>query len=158
MKTITIELSAVSTKYAARLLKDYARGHNKRLDEVCRRLAEIGKDEAQRRFDRGAEHGNGGVIVEVVPIDRGYKIVASGHDVYFIEFGTGIYANPNDYTTSVPVYPGSYSEQHAQRFSEHGFWYYEGEKLQGTEAQNAMYYAGKAMRENEQRIMKEVLG
>ena len=85
-----------------------------------------------------------------------------GHDVYFIEFGTGFNAG-TAYgdglpPTSVPVYPGSWSEEHAQAFSTHGYWYYQGEKLQGTEAEMPMYYADKAIRENERKVVKEVFG
>ena len=157
MKTITIELSTESCKAALEQLKPYKKS-DKKLDLVCKKLAEIARDEAQRRFDRGAEHGNGGVQVSIMPIENGYKVIAQGEDVYFIEFGTGIFANPNGYDTTVPVYPGSYSEQNAQKFSEYGYWWYGGEKLQGTEAQNAMYYAGRAIRENERRVWEEVFG
>ena len=158
MKRIEIELTSASCGKAIRELGKIQKEYSKKIDEVCKKLAQIGRDEAQRRFDRGKEHGNGDVIVTVMPIENGYKIVASGEDVYFIEFGTGFFANPNGYATSIPVYPGSYSEQHAKAFSEHQYWYYAGEKLQGTEAQNAMYYAGKAIRDNEKRIVQEVFG
>ena len=61
-------------------------------------------------------------------------------------------------SVSVPVHPGSWSEAHAKAFSEHGYWYYGGEKLQGTEAEMPMYYAEKAIRENEKRVFEEVFG
>lgn len=163
MKQITIELSPESCKKALGEVRKYKKAINPKLDEVCRRLAEIGAEEARRRFAIGSGHGNGGVVVDPpVKTENGYKIVASGHDVYFIEFGTGFNAGtaygdglPE---TSVPVYPGSWSETHAEVFSTYGFWYYRGEKLQGTEAEMPMYYAGKAIRENEKRIIKEVFG
>ena len=152
MKYIDIELSPQSIDKALQELAELDK-----LDLICQKLALIGAEEAMRRFMRG-DHGNTDVNVDVVPIENGYKIVASGKDVYFIEFGTGVFANPNGYETTVPVYPGSYSEQHAQQFSTKGFWYYGGEKLQGTEAENAMYYAGKAIRDNMERVIQEVYG
>jgi hypothetical protein len=152
MKTIEIELSPKSIDKAIEELDFISH-----IDTVCQDLALIGADEATRRFMRGSQDGNNDWDVEVVPIENGWKIVASGKDVYFIEFGTGFFAHPNGYETSVPVYPGSWSEQHAQMFSRYGFWYYKGEKLQGTEAQNAMYYAGKAIRDNVNRVIEKVM-
>lgn len=157
MKHIVYELSPDSCNNLLKELEQYEKSVKPKLDKVCKLLAELGAEEARRRFARG-DKGNGGVIVDVVPIDNGYKIVASGHDVYFIEFGTGFFAHPHGYATSIPVYPGSYSEQHAQQFSEYGFWYYEGEKLQGTEAEMPMFFAGQEIRKNEQRIVREVFG
>ena len=161
MKKILLQLSADSCNKAVQELIAYQKEIIPKLDEVCRRLAEIGAQEAQARFARG-DHGNGGVSVTTERIKDGYKIVASGHDVYFIEFGTGHFAGvgygEGMPPTSVPVYPGSWSEQHAQKFSEYGYWYYAGERLEGTEAEMPMYYAGRAIRNNERRIVKEVFG
>jgi hypothetical protein len=104
------------------------------------------------------------LIFPPIKISNGYKIVAAGEDVYFIEFGTGFNAGTAygdkgvPPSVSVPVHPGSWSEEHAKAFSEHGYWYYAGEKLQGTEAEMPMYYAEKAIRENEKRVFEEVFG
>lgn len=157
MKRITVELSAQSCGKALKELQQYEKQIKPKLDEVCKRLAEIGAQEASARFARG-DHGNGGVVVTTEQMENGYKVVASGHDVYFIEFGTGFDANPHGYKPTVPVYPGSWSEGHAQKFSEYGYWYYGGERLQGTEAEMPMYYAERAIRENEKRIVQEVFG
>lgn len=161
-KKLVLELSPDSCRDVLDELKKYQKEIRPKLDEVCRRLAEIGAQEARMRFDR-ADKGNGGVSVTVEKIPDGYKIVASGHDVYFIEFGTGFnagvgYGDGGVPATSVPVYPGSWSEQHAHMFEKWGFWYWHGEKLQGTEAEMPMYYAGKAIRENETKIAREVFG
>ena len=157
MKHITLELSLESCQKALNELHDYKNELRPKLDEICRRLAEIGAEEARQRFARG-DYGNTDAYVSTTPIDNGWKIVAMGKDVYFIEFGTGFFAHPHGATTSVPVYPGSYSEQHAKQFSEYGYWWYEGEKLQGTEAEMPMYFAGEAIRANEERIAREVFG
>ena len=168
MRKITIELSVAGCNKALKELKKYQREIRPKLDEVCRKLAEIGCQAANEQYVKAnadsSETGNGGVQAVVLPLEggNGYKIYAEGEDVYFIEFGTGNSAGmmygdglPQ---TSVPVYPGSWSEQHAQAFSEHGYWYYGNEKLQGTEAEMPMYYAGKAIRENERRVIEEVFG
>lgn len=155
MKTITIELTTQSCTKALKELEAYRKKIEPKLDEVCRRLAELGASEARARFD--GSHGNGDVFVyPPMKISNGYKIVASGHDVYFIEFGTGVYTYPHGNSVSVPVYPGSYSEQNAQQFSTYGFWWYGGEQLEGTPAYMPMLYAGQAIRANAKRIVQEV--
>lgn len=157
MKTITIELSADSCKKALEELKRYRKEIKPKLDEVCKRLAEIGALEAQAHLVL-ANGNTDATILQPVKIDNGYKLVMQGADVYFIEFGTGDAANPNGYAVSVPVYPGSYSEEHAERYATYGFWWYGGEKLTETPAYMPMYYAGKRMREELPKIVKEVFG
>lgn len=156
MKHITIDLSVESCKKALDELKTYQKEIKPKLNEVCKRLAEIGRDRAQMIFDSAGE-GNGNVTVTVEPIGNGWKIVASGHDVYFIEFGTGDEVDPH-YDVSVPVFSGSWSMKHAQRWAQYGFWYYRKVRYEGTPAYMPMYYAEKAIRENEKRIVQEVFG
>ena len=160
---IVIELSTHSCRDAEEKVREAAKSNDKKMQEVCKRLAELGAEEARRRFARG-DHGNGNVDVIPIPMENGYKISASGNDVYFIEFGTGHFAGigygdrgvPSG--LSVPVYPGSYSEQHSQMFSELGYWFWHGEFLQGTEAEMPMYYAGKTIRANIKKVAEEVFG
>ena len=168
MKTISVELSVESCKDALDELKAYQKTIKPKLNEVCHRLAQIGCDAANAHYaeanaDSG-KTGNGGVTAVVLPLadGNGYKITAQGEDVYFIEFGTGNSAGmfygdelPN---TSVPVYPGSYSEQNAGRYATWGYWFYKGEIMSSTPVYMPMYYAEKAIRENEKRIVQEVFG
>lgn len=155
MKQILIELSPESCDAVEKELLRYDKEIRPKLDEICKRLAEIGAIEAEAYFAVGSEHGNGGVKVTVEPINNGYKIVASGHDVYFIEFGTGDMVSPH-YNPSVFVAPGSWSVVHKQQYSTYGYWYYGGERLTGTWAAMPMYHAEKAIRANEKRIIEEV--
>lgn len=158
MKTITLELSTQSCQKALKELQQYEKQIKPKLDEVCKRLAEIGAQEAQRFFDM-AENGNGGTTVTTKKIENGWAIVAEGESVYFVEFGTGDAATTtHGFSVSVPVYSGSYSEQHAQKYSTYGYWYYGGEKLTETPIYAPMYHADKKMREEAPRIMKEVFG
>lgn len=163
MKSIKIELSTESCKQAVEDLKRYQKEIRPKMEEVCRKLAEIGKETAQRIFNEAAANvaeGNGGVQVTTVPIENGYKIVASGEDVYFIEFGTGnsagMFYGDGLPVTSVPVYPGSYSETHAGIYAEKHYWFYRGQIMSSTDTYMPMYYAGKAIRENERRVIREV--
>jgi hypothetical protein len=155
MKTITIELSVESCKAAKEELKRYMQEATPKLDEVCKRLAEIGAQEANAHLV--LDGGNTDASITVEKMDGGYKLVMSGSDVYFIEFGTGSDVNAH-YQTSVPVFAGSWSMEHSQQYAKHGFWWYGGEIYVGTPAYMPMYYAEKKMREEIPRIVKEVFG
>ena len=95
-------------------------------------------------------------ISDPIPTENGYKIVMSGSDVYFVEFGTGNDVNAYSPNVTVLVAPGSWSETHAQRYTTYGFWYYNTVRYEGTPAYMPMYYAGRKMREEAHRIVKEV--
>ena len=138
-------------------MKGFAKNLDHMLDEVCRRLAEIGIQEASAHL-AGVGNGNTDVSIDPLPekTANGYKIVMGGSDVYFVEFGTGDQADAHGYTPSVPVGWGTYSEQHAQKLSKYGFWWYAGEQLTGTPAYMPMYYAGRAIREAFPKVVEEV--
>lgn len=155
-KQIILELSKESCRKALRELEKYQKEIKPKLEEVCKRLAEIGAQEANTRII--IANGNTDATITTEQMSNGYKLLMSGADVYFIEFGTGDAANANGYSVSVPVYPGSYSEQNAERYSTYGFWWYGGEKLTETPAYMPLYYAGKKMRDEMPRIVKEVFG
>lgn len=158
MKTINIELSVDSCKKAIEMLKEYEKKIKPKLDEVCRRLAEIGRDEAIAIVNSiSLQDGNAVERIEAVKIDNGYKLVMDGEDVYFIEFGTGDGVSAH-FDTSVPVAWGSWSSEHSQILVNRGYWYYNHIRYTGTTAYMPMFYAGEAMRQNEKRIVKEVFG
>lgn len=169
MKKITIELSTKGINQAIREFNEYKKEYTSRtkslrgkMDEVCRRLAELGAIEARKLFYKAAsaETGNGNVSVSVEKTPNGYKIVAKGEDVYFIEFGTGdaagMYYGDGLPETDIPIYPGSYSERNAARYSTYGYWFYNGEIMSSTDSYMPMFYAGKKIRKNARRVMKEV--
>ena len=155
MKTIAIELSVDSCKKAIEELKHYQKEIKPKLDEVCRRLAEIGAQEANAHLTLA--NGNTDATITVEPMDGGYKLVMSGSDVYFVEFGTGSDVDAH-YQTSVPVFAGSWSMEHSQKYARQGWWWYGGDIYVGTPAYMPMYYAEKRMREEAPRIVKEVFG
>lgn len=155
MKQIILELSPASCNKAVKELEKYQKEIKPKLDEVCKRLAEIGAQEANAHLTLA--NGNDDARINVEPMDGGYKLVMSGSDVYFIEFGTGSEVSSH-YEVSVPVFSGSWSMEHSQQYARHGWWWYGGEIYTGTPAYMPMYYAGKKMREEIPRIVKEVFG
>ena len=127
------------------------------MEEVCRRLAEIGAQEAQAHLVL-ADGNTDAFISEPLPTGNGYKISMSGKDVYFIEFGTGDAANAHGFTPLVAIYPGSWSVQHKKQYSTNGFWHYGGESMSETPAYMPMFYASKKIREELLRVAREVFG
>ena len=158
MKTIAIELSVDSCNKAIKELHEYQKRIRPKLDEVCRQVAEVGRDEALSIINGiRLQDGNAVERVDVVPTDNGYKLVMEGEDVYFIEFGTGDGVSAH-YDVSVPVAWGSWSAEHSQMLWNKGFWYYDNVRYTGTTAYMPMYYAERKMREEAPRIVKEVFG
>lgn len=158
MRQIVVELSAESCKRAVKELEKYQKEIKPKMDEVCKRLAEIGRDEAISVVNGiKLSEGNSVERIEAVQIDNGWKIVMSGEDVYFIEFGTGDGVTPH-YDTTVPVAWGTWSAEHDQILWKQGFWYFNKVRYTGTPAYMPMYYAEKRMREEMPRIVKEVFG
>ena len=162
MKTIILELSAASCTKALKELKSYKRDIEKKLDEVCRRLAELGAEEARRIAAMvDPMEGNTDITISTHKIENGWAITASGSDVYFIEFGTGDMAtSTHGFEPDVPVYPGSWSERHEQRYSNSDphHWWYNGQMLTETYSYAPMFRADRAIRENLRRVEKEVFG
>lgn len=155
MRKIVVELSPESCKDAIDVLKQYEKDIEPKMEEVCKRLAGIGAQEANAHLVLA--NGNNDAVITVEKMDGGYKLVMSGSDVYFIEFGTGSDTEPH-YQTSVPVFAGSWSMEHSQRYAKSGWWWYNGEIYVGTPAYMPMYYAEKKMREEMPRIVREVFG
>ena len=154
MRKISFQLSADSCEQAAKELSDYAKKIKPKLEEVCRRIAEIGVQEANSHL-AGTYPNTGAYIGPPEKIENGYKIVMSGEDVYFIEFGTGNEVSPH-FDTSVPVAWGTWSAEHTQMLWNFGYWWYDGIKYEGTPAYMPMYYASRAIRENAKRVAQEV--
>jgi hypothetical protein len=158
MKQIVLELSKDSCNKALKELEKYQKEIKPKMLEVCKRLAEVGREEALSIINGiRLQDGNAVERVDVVQIEGGYKLVMEGKDVYFIEFGTGDGVSAH-YDTSVPVAWGTWSAEHSQMLFEHGFWYYDKVRYTGTTAYMPMYYAEKKMREEKERIAKEVFG
>lgn len=123
-----------------------------KLRQIAERLCQIGEPIIR------AVHGNhASVRTEQTP--SGYKIVAEGESVLFIEFGTGdsagIHASAYDAVPDV-VRPGSWSETHAHQYEMLGFWFWHGQKFNETAPHPAFYDAYRAMVESLPQVVNEV--
>lgn len=152
---LLLELSVGSCRNAIRKLQSHERKIDPKMDEVCKRVAEIGALTANSRLVLA--NGNTDVNITVEKMDNGYKLVMSGSDVYFVEFGTGSDVSAH-YQVPVPVFAGSWSMEHSQQYAKHGWWWYGGNIMTGTPAYMPLYYAGKVMREEIPKIAREVFG
>jgi hypothetical protein len=161
MRKITIELSQASCEAAINALKGYKDDVIPKLEEVCRRLAEIGAEEARLWAQLAQGYGNDDVHISTERMDNGYKVVMSGADIYFVEFGTGDFAGEyagDTSNVSVGTMPGDWSDTHARRYSQYGYWYYDNVRYHGTPAEMPMYHAGRRIREEMPKIAREVFG
>lgn len=136
--------------------------------ELARRLAEVGMNEARIYFDVGSTFydGDGSVAVTVEPSKDGYRIVAEGQAVCFIEFGAGVHFNgteayPNDDITRRQggvVGIGQYGQGKGMR--PNGWWYNDSDGKShhtfGNPPAKAMWHGGVKVRNDLTRIAKEV--
>lgn len=126
---------------------------NEKVRQVAERLCAIGEP-IIKQVHRGAK-------VETKPTKNGYKIVAEGEDVLFIEFGAGDAAgSENALYDAVPseAQPGTWSRNHAQMYSRYGFWVFGGHIFREVQPTPAFYYAYEYMVQNLPMIAREVFG
>lgn len=161
-KLIQIDIFDIaSIRNAAREVEDTTKWIEKKSDELCRRLAELGEDVALTAYaDAGAE-ANDDVDVEVVKSGKQYILRAFGSQVYFVEFGAGTAAGEN-YDTSVilppvPITPGSWSKTlGTKEFDRWKTWHHKGIKYDKVVPRKGMYLAVKEIEQNIKTIAEEV--
>lgn len=161
-KKIVVEMSPESINRAVRLLNVYKRRERNKMEELMRRLSDIGLATARVRFELGAGEGNVAPDVFVERTETGFKIVAQGGDLYIIEFGAGDAAgnHPDKDTAPVDTSKGSLSKRNTGEYATYGSWHHKvnGEKRKYTElpAYMPMYHAAREMERNIEKIAKEV--
>lgn len=163
-KLITCDIFDIpSVVRAAKEVADLSKWIEKKSDELCRRLAELGKDVAVTAYaDAGAE-GNDDVDVTTVKEGEYYIVRAFGSQVYFVEFGAGVTAGEN-YDTSVieppvDITPKSWSSTKGTgefAKSKEGYWHYQGTRYSQVVPRKGMYLAAKEIEANIERVANEV--
>lgn len=150
----------IEVKGVDRILKQLERFDNMetKLADIAQRLVAVGEPIIR------AVHGNHNAVWSE-PTAEGYRIVAEGESVLFIEFGTG---NATGMGSSgkyddipVVVYPGSWSEAHQGEYWRtggypNGYWHFGGKVIRETPPHPAFYDAYKAMVEALPQIVEEV--
>ena len=157
-----MSLSAKSVEQAIRELKAFRDSLEKRKEQMLEELVNIGLHEAQVRFTSAMYDGVNDVEVNVETIENGYRIVAEGKAVAFIEFGAGVYYNPTEpYPNPRPEgivgigeYGKGYGKRQAWGFKDSG----ELVITHGNPAAMPMWYASEEMRNSILKIARRVFG
>lgn len=156
-KKITIGLSQSSINQAVKDIQAYKDRLIRKLELFTTMLANDGVEVAKVWVGAGmGDSDREATVIEPIIDPKGNicraKIMMTGKDVLFIEFGAGIYYNSSDpphageFGYGVGTYPG---QTHALE----DFWWYEDEFGQskmsrGTQATYPMYYAAENIRNN----------
>ena len=162
-RVISMNLSSSSIKKAVSQLKSYRNSLDAKTDNFLEELAYIGVKEASIRFTTAMYDGVNDSSVTLKSIDDGYCIVAEGHAVAFIEFGSGVYHNPSEpYPDPRPegiVGIGEYGKGYGKRQA-WGFKDESGEVVitRGNPAAMPMWYASEEMRNAIKKKFVEVFG
>ena len=159
-RKVVVELSPQSVKDAVKILETYKKWVDKKMDELMVRLAAVGLETARVRFEMGATEENKAPETWVEPIENGFKIIARGKDVFFIEFGAGDAAgnHPDAENAPVDTSPGSYSAKNTMEYVKYGSWHHDGKKYTELSAYMPMYHAARDIERNITKIAKEVFG
>lgn len=103
------------------------------------------------------------VSVYVERLQDGCNIVGAGEDIFFVEFGTGLFysRNPMPHPYNVPA---SWSATHAQFLTDpaklakyKGYWPYNGRWISGQPSANVFYEAGKTVNQEVPKYIEKVL-
>jgi len=128
------------------------------IDTYIQQLADIGVAVAEEAFTGALTNPDftEGVEVEAIPTDNGYTITASGSEVAFIEFGTGVFYNGSEsYPGTRPagiVGIGEYGKGHGKNPE----WWTGDHITHGHYRSAGMYSAQKAMVEQAINIIEEI--
>jgi hypothetical protein len=157
-RKISFGLSPDAIKDAVDYLETYKKWVNQKIDELMIRLAAVGLETARVYFQQGATEGNEAPETWVKPIENGFKIIANGKDVFFIEFGAGDAAGNHPDAANAPVdtSPGSYSKINTGEYAKYQSWHHKGVKYTELQPQMPMYHAMREIERNVQKIAKEV--
>ena len=158
---IKVELSVASIDAAIKQIEQYKNDLNRKAQELCKRLADMGALYAEWNFDGVLYAGDIDYNVSVEQRDANtYVIKANGETVMFMEFGAGIrhgYGHPQ--AAEFHMGPGTYPNGKGHWNDPNGWWF--GEKGNWTHTYgNApgmpMYNAAKDLRKEILEVAREV--
>lgn len=159
-KVITFKLSRASIQNALRELADYQRWLNEKTQELAKALADYGVQEARIKFASAMYDGDRDVKCNVEESgDRACLVVATGKDVLFIEFGTGIMYGGTHPEATPEVARGSWSlsSKGEGHWDDPNGWYYaHGKKSFGNPANMPMYEAKREIEAHFEEIARRV--
>ena len=158
-----MRLATKSIGEAIKELKAYRDSIDAKKYRLLEELTKIGLYEASIRFTTAMYDGVNDSDVRAELTHFGYRIIAEGKAVAFIEFGSGVYHNPTEpYPDPRPtgiVGIGEYGKGLGKRQA----WGFKDENdelviTHGNPAAMPMWYASEEMRSNIEKIAKKVFG
>ena len=109
-KHISVDLSKSGIKELNKALIKHGKELDKKCDELCKRLAQMGAVKASLNFSNVIYTGDEDHTIRVVHKEHNcYAVEARGKTVLFVEFGTGIrygYGHPEPHEYGAGTYPG----------------------------------------------------
>lgn len=170
MTTLKMNLSELSANSVARMLDKRFSEIERRSRELCRRLTDVGLPIASVLFSMAYYDGINDSNVSAEPTDTGWRIIASGQAVCFIEFGAGIYFNGEAYNgkyagdrppgiAGIGQYGSGHGADKTADGKPKGWHYRDGGEYKftyGNPAVMPMYYASEEMRSQVISIAREV--
>ena len=146
-------------------LERFKEGYREKIERTLKLVAETSAEYLRQSYLSATDYEGSidvSVYVETIGASRfgpTYRVIATGETLFFLEYGTGIYAQADPYGMSaVDAYPGSWSETHDQQFSTKGYWMYNGRIQFGSQPVHAFYYLSESMAEIVQEAVAEVFG
>lgn len=149
-------------------IKAYRKDLKSKINLLLERLSTLGAYRARVEFTNAMYAGDNDVQVSVETTSTGYKVVANGAAVLFIEFGTGIINPEHPQSSEFNFTHGQYGS--GKGANEKG-WVYVGEQgnagqtikegvyhTYGNPPAKAMYNASKDMKSEITRIAREAFG
>ena len=162
-KIIKMDLSVSSIDNAIEELKAFRDSLEQKKYRLLEELTKIGLGEASVRFATAMYDGVNDSQVRAELTHFGYRIVAEGHAVFFIEFGAGVYHNTSEpYPNPRPegvVGIGEYGQGKGKRQA----WGFKDDSdelviTHGNPAAMPMWYASEEMQSKILKIAQEVFG
>ena len=115
------------------------------MQELCRELCEMAQGVVESKYSTwGSASGNTDFRTEIEKTPDGYRLIASGEDIGFLEFGAGAFTDADEFADQVgyAIYPGSWSESEGTRaYADRGFWLYHNVHYTGITPSRGMHYA-----------------
>lgn len=161
-RTITINLlDPESIAKAVREIDEYSQWVQQKADALAKRLAAYGLRQVRIGYNAAVYDQDKDIEVSVENRgDNTYAVVAEGHDVLFLEFGSGIkYGAGHPLDSEFGYGPGTYPGQ--THVPDPGYWWYTGKDGKshysvGNAPSMVMYLTANELRNELVSIAKEV--
>lgn len=157
---ISIKLGTQSLESAIREIKAWEKSVDKKLDELCRRLAQMGAANISLGYARAIYSGDRDIQISVDPVPNGYAITASGETVMIVEFGAGAtygYGHPQAGTFGMG--PGTHPDGKGHWDNRNGWWIPKengGGHTYGNPPSMVMYRTARELQDAVLRMAREV--